>query len=71
MLGRQEATSLAVQEYMDREGATLREVADLLDLPLTSFWGRLRGKRQWTPTDMDRIANRLDVDLPAFGEVTV
>lgn len=56
---------------MDREGATLREVADLLDLPLTSFWGRLRGKRQWTPTDMDRIANRLDVDLPAFGEVTV
>lgn len=69
MIERQTVTSRAVRQYMDREGLSVRAMAERLDMRPATFHNRLRLRRRWTPEDLDRLA-ALGVDLPAFGEVS-
>ena len=47
-----------VKQYMTAHGFSLRQMADHIHMPLTTFINRLNGHSAWRDRDIDQLVNR-------------
>lgn len=47
-----------VTQYMNAHGFSLRQMADHIHMPLTTFTNRLNGRSAWRDRDIDQLVNR-------------
>lgn len=47
-----------VTQYMNENCFSLRQMADHIHMPLTTFTNRLNGRSAWRDRDIDQLVNR-------------
>lgn len=47
-----------VTQYMNAHGFSLRQMAEHIHMPLTTFANRLNGRSAWRDRDIDQLVNR-------------
>lgn len=47
-----------VKQYMTAHGFSLRQMAEHIHMPLTTFTNRLNGCSAWRDRDIDQLVNR-------------